>query len=188
MNPFVEIYRHGGWARLGSGRGSHPLYTEGYRAFLEEFIRANDVRSVVDFGCGDWAFSALVDWQGASYLGLDCVAEVIESNRARYESENVRFEVVEFGDFTIPPCDLLIAKDVLQHLSNRRVREFLEQTRGTKYVLLTNDFAWDENVDIPDGGYRHLDLTKPPFGERGEVVYAFGSQPDEKIVFLQRNG
>jgi hypothetical protein len=32
-----------------------------------------------------------------------------------------------------------------------------------------------------------LDLSKPPFSERGQVVFAFGSMPDEKISFLQRN-
>jgi hypothetical protein len=73
-------------------------------------------------------------------------------------------------------------------LSFRRIHEFLAQTRQTKLVLLTNDFTWDDNTDIADGGYRHLDLTKPPFNERGEVVYAFRAIPDEKIVLLERNG
>jgi hypothetical protein len=188
MNPFVQIYSQGGWNRLGSGHGSHPSYTERYRTFLEHFIHYNHIQSLVDFGCGDWAFSSMVNWQGASYLGLDCVPAVIRANKMRYERGSVRFGLVEFGDFSIPPCDLLIAKDVLQHLSNRNVLEFLRQSRNTKHVLLTNDYIWGDNTDIADGGYRHLDLTKPPFNERGQIVFAFGSMPDEKVAFLQYNG
>jgi len=38
-----------------------------YRTSLEDFIRANGVRSVLDYGCGDWQFSRLIDWQQAFY-------------------------------------------------------------------------------------------------------------------------
>jgi hypothetical protein len=188
MNPFVQIYSSGGWNKLGSGHGSAVEYTKGYRAFLENFIHYNHVQSIVDFGCGDWAFSSQVNWQGAAYLGLDCVPAVIRANKVRYERGSVRFGLVEFGDFNIPPCDLLISKDMLQHLSNQRVLEFMAKTRGIRHVLLTNDYTWGDNTDIPDGSYRHMDLTKPPFNERGQIVYAFGSLPDEKITFLQFNG
>jgi SAM-dependent methyltransferase len=186
-NPFVDLYAGGGWNAQGSGWGSQPEYNRRYRRFLERFLVYNRVGSVVDFGCGDWAFSRLVNWHGASYLGLDCVPAVIGRNKELYERGNVRFQVQEFGDYRFPPCDLLIVKDVMQHWSNERVLQFLPFTRQTPFVLLVNDFRWGENVDIADGQYRHLDLTRPPFAELGTVVFTFDHSPDDKVVFLKRN-
>ena len=40
-----------------SGGGSDPYRTIEYRAFVDKFARMNQVRSIVDVGCGDWQFS-----------------------------------------------------------------------------------------------------------------------------------
>jgi SAM-dependent methyltransferase len=187
-NPFVEMYAGGGWNAQGSGWGSQPDYNRGYRRFLERFLVYNRIQSVVDFGCGDWSFSRLLNWHGASYLGLDCVPSVIQQNKELYERGNVRFQCLEFGDYRFPSSDLLIVKDVLQHWSNDRVRQFLPMTRQAPFVLLVNDFLWvGENGDIPDGQYRKMDLTKPPFSEVGLVVFTFDHPPDDKVVFLKQN-
>lgn len=187
---FAAIYRNNEWG-YGSGVGSLPENTDSYRAFLQDFLRQRQIRSVVDFGCGDWQFSRLIDWQGARYLGLDVVGEVIAANRQAYARPGVEFAV--FSDLEqIPPCDLLLCKDVLQHLPNALIQQYLAafKTRA-RYLLITNDDQPDASVNagIEAGGWRPLRLDRAPFNERAVLVYewtvrAGGWVPTHKACYL----
>jgi hypothetical protein len=71
----------------------------------------------------------------------------------------------------LPAADLLIIKDVLQHLSNELVHKFIKNNlrKGKyKWVILTNDRS-SENRDIRTGSHRRIDLTAPPFEVEGLV-------------------
>ena len=172
---FNRIYNEGVWGRdvAGkgtSGTGSTPEITREYRAYLQDFIKTHHVKSIVDAGCGDWSFSSTIDWAGARYLGVDIASDVIEAVRKKHENANITFRV---GDITeeLPAADLLISKDVLQHLSNALVQKFVKNNlkRGKyKWVLLTNDRGRG-NADTVPGGYRAIDLAAPPFDVKGLV-------------------
>jgi SAM-dependent methyltransferase len=174
-DTFNRIYAEGKWGRdvAGkgtSGSGSTLAITREYRAYIEDFMRTHRVRSVVDAGCGDWGFSSAIDWGDASYLGVDIASDIIATVRDKHEKGNIRFQV---GDITeeLPAADLLISKDVLQHLSNGLVQKFIRNNlRNGKYkwVILTNDRGSD-NPDIANGGYRAIDLAAAPFDVRGLV-------------------
>jgi len=83
---FAAIYKRGAWKMTPttplSGTGSTAEVTLGYRQVLIDFLTKVNAKSVVDFGCGDWTFSQLIDWagMGISYLGLDVCKEVVETN------------------------------------------------------------------------------------------------------------
>jgi len=174
-SPFEEVYADGRWgSRLGSGHGSLPRVTGPYRAFLQDFIQANHVTSVLDYGCGDWQFSRLIDWQEAAYVGVDVVPRLIDENRRRYGREGVEFRVSPADPSELPSADLLIAKDVLQHLPNEEVMSFLG-TVAPRYgmTLLTNDTGDEPNGNIEIGGWRPLDLLATPFDADGTVVAVF---------------
>ena len=56
-------------------------------------------------------------------------------------------------------ADLLICKDVLQHLSYSNINNIVSQLNKYNYVIIINDIVRDiDNVDINDGGYRSLDM------------------------------
>jgi SAM-dependent methyltransferase len=166
---FNEIYDNAGWAKGPdgqgtSGSGSTVEITKQYRAYLEEFIKSHKVRSVVDAGCGDWEFSSTIDWNHARYLGVDISTRVIESVKKKYESKNVRFKV---GDVTesLPSADLLVCKDVLQHLPLALIAKFIKNNlkKGKyKWAIITNDRG-PENNDIDPGNYRSINLGIQPF-------------------------
>ena len=189
---FNSIYSEGIWGRdvAGkgtSGSGSTLEITREYRAYLQDFIRKHQVRSIVDAGCGDWTFSSAIDWGGARYLGVDIASDVIEANRKRYEKRNITFQV---GDITeeLPPADLLISKDVLQHLPDTLVHKFIRNNmkKGQyKWVLLTNDRG-SGNPDIVPGGYRAIDLAAPPFGVTGlvDLPIKFGNEVTKRTSLL----
>src|SRR5689334_11039887 len=92
-NTFNRIYAEGTWGRDTAGKGvsgtgSTLEITREYRTYVEDFIKKHQVKSVVDAGCGDWNFSSAIDWNGASYLGVDIASDVIATVRARHEKAN----------------------------------------------------------------------------------------------------
>lgn len=175
MSVFDDIYGKNGWG-FGSGHGSLPRVTKGYRKFLEDFLLENGINNVVDYGCGDWQFSSLVNWHDAKYTGFDLVESLVEKNNTRYGSAMVEFKVAPNSFSKLPRADLLIVKDVLQHWPTKDVQKFLTAVAPKyKYMLLTNCIEpRDElNIDIKLGGFRPLDLRKKPFGLTGAAVYTF---------------
>ena len=183
-HTFNRIYAEGVWGRdvTGkgvSGTGSTLEITREYRAYVENFMKTHAVTSVVDAGCGDWAFSSAINWGNASYLGIDIASDVIAAVRKKHEKSNIRFQV---GDITreLPAADLLISKDVLQHLSNELALKFVRNNLRTgkyKWAILTNDRGTG-NHDVESGGYRAIDLSAPPFEVRGlvDLPITFGSE------------
>jgi SAM-dependent methyltransferase len=175
-NTFNRIYAKRDWGKDVTGKGisgpgSTLEITVEYRAYVEGFMKKHAVKSVVDAGCGDWSFSSAMDWGDASYLGVDIASDVIEAVRKKHEKGKIKFEV---GDITedLPAADLLISKDVLQHLSNELIHKFIKNNlrKGKyKWVILTNDRSSENNRDIRTGEHRGIDLTAPPFEVKGLV-------------------
>ena len=190
-NTFNRIYAEGTWGKdvAGegtSGTGSTLEITRDYRVYVEDFMKTHSVKSVVDAGCGDWSFSSAMDWGDASYLGVDIASDVIAAVRTKHEKGRIKFQV---GDITdeLPAAELLISKDVLQHLSNELVHKFIRNNlrKGKyKWVILTNDRG-SENRDVASGGYRAIDLAAPPFEVRGlvDLPIKFGDETS-KITSL----
>ena len=190
-STFNRIYAEGGWGKDATGKGTSGSgstleITREYRAYVEYFIKKHAVKSVVDAGCGDWTFSSAIDWGDASYLGVDIASDVIEALRKKHEKGKIKFEV---GDITenLPAADLLISKDVLQHLSNELIHKFIKNNlrKGKyKWVILTNDRS-TKNLDIRPGEHRMIDLTAPPFNVKGlvDLPIKFPTEP-QKITSL----
>jgi 2-polyprenyl-3-methyl-5-hydroxy-6-metoxy-1,4-benzoquinol methylase len=179
---FEDIYRSARWGANtkgegNSGTGSTARSTQLYRTFLQQFLKDNEIRSVVDAGCGDWEFSSLLDWTGIDYKGYDIVEAVIAADTRKYAKPNVHFFAANIVETNLPPADLLISKHVLQHLSNRDVQKFLTQLPKYKHVLLVNGVdrmtMSAANTDITAGDYRELDVTRPPFNVPGVKVLTY---------------
>jgi SAM-dependent methyltransferase len=170
---FEHIYAINEW-RYGSGEGSLPINNRGYIRFLQRFMRQNNVRSVLDLGCGDWQFSRLIDWTGIDYLGLDVARPVLAENRAKYARPGVHFEEAPEDFAGLPAADLLLCKDVLQHWPYADIDRLLPQLPRFRFALITNcvrDTIQPTNVDMPVGHFRALDLRLPPFNCEAEAVY-----------------
>lgn len=164
QTQFSRVYAEDLWAG-GSGTGSVPENNLDYVLFLQRFMRLNEIRSVVDFGCGDWQFSRLIDWTNIDYTGIDVVSTVIDRNTELFSSKNIRFmHSVDIND--TPGADLLICKDVFQHLPNSIIMDCVNTLKNRyKFMLITNDdYPLDNlNGDIGPGQWRALRLDQPPF-------------------------
>lgn len=193
QSAFTRIYSEDQWDG-GSGKGSTIENTEPYRRLLEGFISEHGVKSVVDAGCGDWQSTHLIDWKGASYIGVDVVESVIAANRARYGHLH-RFECLDFSTQELPSADLLLLKEVLQHWPTHVIQELLSRLGQFKYVLITNsvnamDGGHSLNSDIAMSGYRPLDVRLPPFNLPATELARYRTdevavtEPHNKLVLL----
>lgn len=174
MDRFSQIYANNEW-KHGSGEGSLEFNTRSYRAFLQGFLAQRRIRSVVDAGCGDWQFSRLMDWRGVQYRGFDVVPAVIAAN-ARYAAPGRDFTLYSGDPQELPSADLLIVKDVLQHLPDEHIHRFLAILPRYTWALLTNCInprGETRNGDIAAGEARYLDLRLPPFNLDATVVHTF---------------
>jgi SAM-dependent methyltransferase len=197
-DAFERIYREGLWAKDAQGKGTSGYgstleFTKLYRVFLQDFMAAYQVRSVVDAGCGDWEFSQAIDWKGIRYLGVDIAPSVIAANQRRFGAENVRFAVADIVRDELPAADLLLVKDVLQHLSNADITLFLRQLPRYRHVLIVNDVLPESlsapAADISTGRYRPIDVTQPPFSLAGTKVLAWHDRDTgtaKLVVHLER--
>ncbi|SDE95345.1 hypothetical protein SAMN05216337_104041 [Bradyrhizobium brasilense] len=190
-NRFTKLYSDNEWG-YGSGVGSLPLNNIDYMKFLRTFIEANDIRSIVDFGCGDWQFSRFISWENVTYTGFDIVESVVAQNQSSFGRANVSFRVFETGT-ELPIADLLICKDVFQHLSNRSIQRYLPAFKEKhRFLLITNDDWPAENLlnsEIEDGEWRPIRLDREPFSEIAPIVLSWttewgGWKPTRKTTSL----
>ena len=185
---FSKIYKEGLWNE-GSGDGSKIENVGEYVDVLQKYIDKPEIKTVLDLGCGDWQFSKFLDLSSVLYLGVDVVDSVIDSNIDLYSASNIDFISRDIITYELPQVDLIICKDVLQHLSNRDVISVLIKIiKSSKFALITNDFNPEStsNIDIENGDYRYLDLTLSPFFLDVVTVLEFkkpGWRPKRTVTF-----
>ena len=107
-------------------------------------------------------------------------------------AHNINFICYD-GDFDkVKDADLLICKDVLQHLDNDKISHFIANLPRFKYALISNDLLDSPslNVQINTGQYRPLDLRKEPFNLSCEPVFwikRMPKEPDICVMLWQNN-
>jgi SAM-dependent methyltransferase len=188
---FNEIYLKNAWT-FGSGGGSLEESTRDYRGFLQNFMRANRIKSVLDLGCGDWQFSQFINWDGIDYTGID-VSDVVLANTKRFSRPGVQFIELNALMEPLPKADLLIVKDVFQHWGNVEIIHFLPKLQKFERALVVTGGGQSGshlrpgiiNADIPTGSFRPVDLTQKPFGVKGNFIFWYlGYKQEPMFVFL----
>jgi hypothetical protein len=174
---FATIYRKKLWGgRLSfgahSGNGSrNKAVVSPYVSLVRNFLMSLDRPSVVDLGCGDFHVgSQLVDCAG-DFIGCDVVDFIVEQNRRRFPS--VEFKVVNAIDDNLPEGEVVLVRQVLQHLSNAQVAKIVPKLSQYKYAVITEHvpgFAgFVPNLDMQTGPDQRASfgsgvvLTEPPF-------------------------
>lgn len=180
---FSRIYRNHTWSGKSlSGPGSELNRTKRYVRLVNNVLADSkyNIQSIVELGCGDWMFSKTINWGNRIYTGIDIVPELVDRLNRAYRSDSKNFLCLNFLNHDPPSADLLIIKDVLQHLSNESVTQFLTTCLPLyRYALITNDYSryfvtlngkipsitsfTVKNSETYDGGSRPLDLSVAPF-------------------------
>jgi SAM-dependent methyltransferase len=183
---FEEIYQTDAWSN-GSGPGSDPENAAQYLDFLRTLLNEHRIKRVLDVGCGDWRLYAGFDWNGVNYLGIDIVPNLIARNK-HHSTSTISFQCASVFEIEISGFDLVILKDVLQHLPHSENLRVIERCRAVPWMLITNDFTSEGNLDCIAGGYRALNLESYPYHYTPEKTLLFQSKPFWKCAALIRNG
>ena len=98
-------------------------------------------------------------------MGIEVVRELAAANQERYGNARRRFVSLDITRDPLPRADLILSRDCLVHLKTRQVLAALRNFRrsGSSYLLATTFTGEHPNEDVPLGGWRPLNLARPPF-------------------------
>jgi hypothetical protein len=168
---FTNVYETNLWGNNNnkeyngsSGEGSDINYNkDSYVPLLKKFITDNNIKNIVDLGCGDFRCGKLIyDDLDISYTGYDAYKKVIDYNSSQQSLPKYSFIHLDFcnNKETIINGDLCILKDVIQHWSLDYIYNFLDylvEYKKFKYILICNCCnQTQDNADIHIGGWRQL--------------------------------
>lgn len=170
-NTFTYIYENRIWGNNNnneyngsSGGGSTINFNKNtYVPFLKNFITNNNIKNIIDLGCGDFVCGELIyDDLDVLYTGYDTYKKVIDYNSSKHLSPKYSFKHLDFCTYKeqIIDGDLCILKDVLQHWSLENIYTFLDyivEHRKFKYILICNCCSqMQDNTNIITGDWRQL--------------------------------
>ena len=175
---FVHIYKNNLWGNdeSVSGPGSTYAYTENLRRMLPVLMQQFSIKSIFDAPCGDlnWMKYLLND-ANVDYVGGDIVLPLVESHRANFARENIRFVHIDLTKDMFPQTDLMICRDCLFHLSYRETLLVMQNFVDSKikYLLTTTHRKSNrfQNADILTGGVRQIDLFAEPYNFPKDVLF-----------------
>lgn len=165
---FTYIYKSNFW-KLGesvSGPGSEIRVTGRMRQELSKLLKRFNIKSIADAPCGDFNWMRYVDMDDCIYIGYDIVEELININTRSFGAYAREFRHANLIDDVIDKVDLIICRDMLAHLTDEQIFKALRNFKesGSKYILVTTNYAVQENSKIDRAGdWRKLNLELPPF-------------------------
>jgi len=145
QDVFSDIYRKRKWGSgySASGDGSDPDVARPYVNYVNDVLRQYGVKSVLDIGHGDWRMWPEEAFLGTDYIGIDVAIGVSESARQEFANSRRQFLSLNAVEDELPPGQLVLLKDVLQHLSDRDVARLLGRVRSRPLVLICHDISWE---------------------------------------------
>lgn len=164
---FSGYYKKNVWGDNDSysGTGSNLSQTTVIRQEIPVLIRQFGCHSLLDIPCGDFYWMNHTNLTIAEYTGGDIVEELVKQNKARYSSPTRKFVKLNLIVDPLPKVDLILCRDCLVHFSYEDIGRALKnmQSSGSHYLLTTTFVDRNQNIDIPTGSWRPLNLQVDPF-------------------------
>ena len=166
LNEFDNIYLNNRWG-YKSGPGSDPEQAQVWIDLVNSFLSKEDVKTILDVGCGDWRLGQKYNLEDKVYTGIDMSSVILDETMA-YAADNIKFIHGDFEFLDVEPVDLIIIKDVLQHLPNSKIINIVNKIKShARYALFCDAYIKlnnrELNTDIPMGRAIPLDLSDEPF-------------------------
>ena len=164
---FTRIYTQGIWGRdeqgaFSSGTGSRdPALTAPYVAATRQFLSSLPTPpTVADVGCGDFRVGAQLLEACQSLVACDIVEPVILDNRLRHSDPRVEFRVLDVTAEAVPQVDVVLLRQVLQHLPNALILAALPNLVGAcRHLVVTEQWPASDGFQ-PNLDNRHVDDTR----------------------------
>lgn len=180
-----------------SGAGSYGRVAMHKAKFLNDFVRNNEITSVIEFGCGDGAQLSLSDYP--TYVGLDVARSAIEKcSRAHGHDRTKSFFLYEppyFINNGALCAEIALSLDVILHLVEDDIlKVYLHDLSraASRFIVI---FTEDQKVSPPAAHVRYRNVADwLPALEGWKLAYsAPGPQGDpdtnaDFFVFEPTNG
>ncbi len=183
---FSEIYKENLWGgerhQFYSGPGSHSIHIPEYAHAVANFIKTKNIQKITEIGCGDFNVSKQIlknldEWEvDYKYVGYDVVEDLIIFNKKKFASKNIKFFVKDACIEKVRFGELLLVRQVLQHLNNECIQQIVDKFKHYKYIIITEHQVTDNlkqffvpNLDKPTDGTIRINyksgvyLEFPPF-------------------------
>jgi SAM-dependent methyltransferase len=172
---FGAIYRDKRWGGdskvdFYSGSGNAPEMIASYISGVRTFLSKLGPSVIVDIGCGDFVAGAQLVDLASRYIACDVVPELIDRNRGKFVHDNLEFLVIDATKDKLPPGDVVVVKQVLQHLSNDQIHRIVDKLRRYKTWIICDYVPANKfipNKDMMTGMDVRTDsgvvLTESPF-------------------------
>lgn len=198
-DTFKKIYSNNIWGKRGtskyySGNGSHNIkIVNPYVKVLKNELKKFKKPIIIDAGCGDFNVSKNFLPHSKKFYAFDIFEDLIKYNKKKYCFNNLIFEKKNIITDAIPYCDILIVRQVLQHLSNSDISKFLKNINfKAKNLVITEHYPslnFSENVDkLKGAGLRFnsgVVLHKKPFKLKyiwKKKILTVSSYPDPGFI------
>ena len=198
---FTNIYENNIWCNgnnisveyNGSSGSTIDNNKNTFVPFLKKFIIDNNVKSVVDLGCGDFLCGKLIyDDLNISYTGYDTYKKLIDYNSKHYSLSKYSFIHLDFfnNKESIINGELCILKDVLMRWNLGSIYIFLDyifECKKFKYILISNccnqtqDDTDIKNEEWRPLSYKYLSLKK----YNPKNLYNFMSNSKKEVSIIE---
>ena len=166
-NPdiFNDIYIKCLWGKgddglSTSGDGSHnENIIKPYVDVVKETLARLSPKKIIDIGCGDFNVGKNFAGNVDEYIACDVSSVILERNRTKYaHMSNVKFMSLNLASDEIPVGDVAFVRQVLQHLSNEDIKNFVDRINRVKpfrFLIVTEHLPalefFKPNRDKPSG-------------------------------------
>jgi len=182
---FASIYKNSTWGGekevFFSGSGTYHSSVTSYMDFMVDFMKKEKIKKIVEIGCGDFNITKKIlnKIEKVEYTGLDVVPDLIKHHQAINQTEHIKFQCLDAAKEVLPKGDLLVIRQVLQHLSNAQISQILKKSDAYPYVLITEhlpleygtpnlDKATGPDIRIYQNSGVYIEL--PPFNKKAKTV------------------
>lgn len=194
---FSNIYKKKIWggskAIYYSGSGSHDKkikekYCKEIYKFCKKFKKKP---SVLDLGCGDFSIGKSIRKYFKIYYAFDVVKSLILFNKKKFRNLNVIFKCKDATKNKLPKTDIIIIREVFQHLSNENIKKILENIKNKyKYLILTEVISISKNY-VANRDQKNGPIAKRAFNCSGVEItkHPFNFKYKKKIGYfiIKRN-
>jgi SAM-dependent methyltransferase len=131
-----------------SGAGSAGRLAEYKANFINSFVKEQEIRSVIEFGCGDGQQLARAEYP--SYVGIDVSQTAVERCKSLFKTDETK-RFLHSEEYRGEKADLGLSLDVIYHLTEDQVfGPYMRQLFGaaTKFVVIYSSDN-DRPSDVP---------------------------------------
>lgn len=157
-NFWEKNYKRGG----DSGSGSGGEFAKYKASVLNTFVKDNNIRSVIDFGCGEGRQLSLFNFP--KYIGLEVSQTALARCMKRFENDSTKSFFLYGPEFfqdngSVFLSEVAISLDVLYHLVEDEIFEKYMRdlfASASRYIIIQSYNAVDTNLEAPHVRARHF--------------------------------